>query len=46
MAPAFIVGQLCDFVDLDGPLLAKADLPYAIRYEGSQMFPPEKLLWG
>jgi len=46
MAPAFVVGQLCDFVDLDGPLLAKADVPHAIHYQGSQMFPPEKLLWG
>lgn len=46
MAPAFVIGQLCHFVDLDGPLLAKTDMPHAIRYQGSQMFPPEKLLWG
>jgi L-alanine-DL-glutamate epimerase-like enolase superfamily enzyme len=46
MAPAFIVGQLCDFVDLDGPLLATADLPNGIRYEGSRMFLPERSLWG
>jgi L-alanine-DL-glutamate epimerase-like enolase superfamily enzyme len=46
MAPAFIVGQLCEFVDLDGPLLTTADLPNGIRYEGSRMFPPERSFWG
>jgi L-Ala-D/L-Glu epimerase len=46
MAPGFVVGQLCDVVDLDGPLLAKADVPGAIRYEGSCMFAPDAGLWG
>lgn len=46
MAPAFIVGQLCSVVDLDGPLLAKADVPDGIRYEGSRMFMPRVSLWG
>jgi L-alanine-DL-glutamate epimerase-like enolase superfamily enzyme len=46
MAPAFVIGQLCNIVDLDGPLLATADMPNPIRYEGSQMFPPEVGLWG
>jgi L-alanine-DL-glutamate epimerase-like enolase superfamily enzyme len=46
MAPAFVVGQLCDFVDLDGPLLAKTDVPNAIRYEGNRMSVPERALWG
>jgi L-Ala-D/L-Glu epimerase len=46
MAPAFLVGQSCDVIDLDGPLLAKSDVPHAIRYEGSRMFPPEAALWG
>jgi L-alanine-DL-glutamate epimerase-like enolase superfamily enzyme len=46
MAPAFIVGQWCTFVDLDGPLLARSDVEYGIRYEGSQMFPPSPVLWG
>lgn len=46
MAPAFIVGQLCDFADLDGPLLGSEDVPSPIRYEGSQMYPPESTLWG
>lgn len=46
MAPAFIIGQLCDVVDLDGPLLAKADIPNGIRYEGGLMHPPQPDLWG
>ena len=46
MAPAFIVGQLCSVVDLDGPLLAAADVPGAIRYEGNQMCIPGPSLWG
>lgn len=46
MAPAFIIGQLCDVVDLDGPLLSKSDVPGGIRYEGSRMFAPEAALWG
>ena len=46
MAPAFMVGQLCDFADLDGPLLSANDIDHAIRYEGSRMHPPERALWG
>jgi L-Ala-D/L-Glu epimerase len=46
MAPAFIVGQLCDFVDLDGPLLSTSDVPHSIRYEKGVMYPPKRALWG
>ncbi len=46
MAPGFVVGQLCDLVDLDGPLLAAKDVTHPIRYEGSLMFPPDPDLWG
>lgn len=46
MAPAFIVGQLCDFVDLDGPLLITGDVGYPIRYRGGRMSLPERALWG
>jgi L-alanine-DL-glutamate epimerase-like enolase superfamily enzyme len=46
MAPAFIVGQMCEVIDLDGPLLARSDVPHAIRYEGNRMFAPEAKLWG
>ena len=32
MAPAFVVAQLCDFVDIDGPLLLKYDHPMGLSY--------------
>lgn len=46
MAPAFIVAQLCEYADLDGPLLSSSDIAPAIRYEGGRMHQPERLLWG
>lgn len=46
MAPHFIIGQLCDFIDLDGPLLSTADVQNPIRYDGGRMSPPEAALWG
>ena len=46
MAPAFLIAQSCDYVDLDGPLLQRADRPHAIRYEGALMQPPARELWG
>lgn len=46
MAPAFVVGQLCEVVDLDSPLLKKADVPDAIHYDGSHMSAPTARLWG
>ena len=46
MAPGFVVGQLCSFVDLDGPLLAASDVAHPIDYEGSTMHPPDARLWG
>jgi len=46
MAPAFLVGQAADVVDLDGPLLLARDREPGIRFDGSQMFPPPRALWG
>jgi len=46
MAPATIVAQEADFVDLDGPLLLAGDREAALRYEGSRLYPPEPALWG
>lgn len=46
MAPAFVVGQLCDLVDLDSPLLIKQDVPHGIAYEGCKMSVPAAALWG
>ncbi len=46
MAPAFVVGQRCRYVDLDGPLLQVDDRTDAIRYEAGRMWPPRRALWG
>lgn len=46
MAPASLLAQTADYVDLDGPLLLVKDREHAIRYEGSIMMPPEPALWG
>jgi len=46
MAPAFVLGCLCDLVDIDGPLLQKSDRFPGLEYAGGKVrvFPPE--LWG
>ena len=45
MAPAFVLGQLCDVVDLDGPTILAEDCSPAVRYAGGLIScPPE--LWG
>lgn len=46
MAPAVIVAQGADVVDLDGPLLLAADRQPGIVYEGSTLLPPPPSLWG
>ena len=46
MAPSFIVGQLCEYVDLDGPLLARSDIEHAIDYKDDLMGVPSRALWG
>jgi L-Ala-D/L-Glu epimerase len=46
MAPAAIVAQLCDFVDLDGPLLQTDDWPDSIHYSNGLMSFPSPILWG
>ena len=45
MAPAFLLANAADFVDLDGPLLLARDRP-GIRYDGSLMHPAPSALWG
>jgi L-alanine-DL-glutamate epimerase-like enolase superfamily enzyme len=37
MAPAYLVGQLCDVVDLDGPTLLATDRETAVRYQGGRI---------
>lgn len=46
MAPAVLLAQGADFVDLDGPLLLARDREPGLRYEGSNVYPPEAALWG
>lgn len=45
MAPAFVLGQLCDFVDLDGPTFLAGDRPVPAQYAHGQIWCPEEL-WG
>jgi L-alanine-DL-glutamate epimerase-like enolase superfamily enzyme len=45
MAPAFLLGQLCDVVDLDGPTFLAADRQPGIRYEDGYIHCPEDV-WG
>ncbi len=46
MAPAALLAQLADFVDLDGPLLLARDRDPGLAYDGSLMSPPTPALWG
>src|SRR5262245_21195992 len=46
MAPATLLAQDADWVDLDGPLLLARDRDPALRYEGALVPPPEPRLWG
>lgn len=46
MAPAVLLAQDADFVDLDGPLLLARDRDIALAYSGSLVHPPEPALWG
>lgn len=45
MGPAFLVGQECDVVDLDGPILLKTDRVPAAVYEDGCIWCPEAV-WG
>jgi L-alanine-DL-glutamate epimerase-like enolase superfamily enzyme len=46
MAPAVLVAQGAEVVDLDGPLLLAEDRDVPLRFEGSVVHPPEPALWG
>ncbi len=45
MAPAFILGQLCDYVDLDGPTFLKQDRVPGVEYADGQIWCPDEV-WG
>jgi L-alanine-DL-glutamate epimerase-like enolase superfamily enzyme len=46
MAPAMIVAQGAEFVDLDGPLLLARDREPGLAITGSLIEPPPAALWG
>jgi L-alanine-DL-glutamate epimerase-like enolase superfamily enzyme len=45
MAPAFVVGQLCDFVDLDGPIFMAEDRTPSVTYRDGTIWCPDEV-WG
>ena len=45
-APAVLLAQDADWVDLDGPLLLARDREHGLRYEGALVSPPAPPLWG
>jgi L-alanine-DL-glutamate epimerase-like enolase superfamily enzyme len=46
MAPAMLLAQKAQVVDLDGPLLLANDRPAGLHYDGSLVHPPSAALWG
>jgi L-alanine-DL-glutamate epimerase-like enolase superfamily enzyme len=46
MAPAFVIAQLCEFVDIDGPLLLKYDHPHGLKYRQGVVKCVDTRLWG
>ncbi len=46
MAPALLLAQGADYVDLDGPLLLARDREPGLRYEGALVHPAISAVWG
>jgi L-Ala-D/L-Glu epimerase len=46
IAPALLVAQQAEMVDLDGPLFLASDRVPGLRYDGSTIHPPEPNVWG
>ena len=47
MAPAYVIGQFCEFVDIDGPLLLSKDVENGLQYRDAGLVdPPASKLWG
>ncbi|HEX7115186.1 MAG TPA: dipeptide epimerase [Steroidobacter sp.] len=45
MAPAFVLGQLCDILDLDGPTFIARDVEPGVVYRNGEIWCPETV-WG
>ncbi len=46
MAPAWVVAQLCSWVDLDGPFLLKADRLPGLGYADGEARAVPRGVWG
>ena len=46
MVPSYLIAQLCDFMDLDGPLLLKHDYPHGLRYHKGVVTNEGTTVWG
>ena len=46
IAPAILIAQKADFIDLDGPLLLAEDRKHSLRYDKDGVHPPDSELWG
>jgi L-Ala-D/L-Glu epimerase len=46
IAPALLVAQQAEIVDLDGPLRLALDRGAGLKYDGSTIRPPDPKLWG
>jgi L-alanine-DL-glutamate epimerase-like enolase superfamily enzyme len=46
MAPALLVAQGAAYVDLDGPLLLRADRAPGLTFDGATIQPPAPRVWG
>lgn len=46
MAPALVLADGTDVVDLDGPLWLAKDRTPGLRYDEGRVHPPEPALWG
>ena len=46
MAPAYVIGQWAEFIDIDGPVLLAQDVRNGLSYDSSGVSIPESVLWG
>jgi len=46
MAPSHVLAQLCEFVDIDGPLLIKKDRDGGLVYDQGIVTLPTEAFWG
>jgi L-Ala-D/L-Glu epimerase len=46
VAPALLVAQQAEIVDLDGPLRLTIDRGAGLRYDSGTIYPPDPKLWG